>query len=192
MIRTESIEAIEIDDEAALWAWLGANHQREDSVWLTTYKAHIAAKYLSREQVLDALVAHGWIDGIRRKLDDDRTMQLISPRRVEHWAKSYKDRAARLEAEGRMRPPGRASVAAGKASGLWSFMDDVDALIAPPDLIAALNAAPPARAHFEAAAPSYRRNVLRWIKLAKTKATRSKRLAKAADYAARDKRIPQM
>ena len=84
-------------------------------------------------------MAFGWIDGIRRKLDDDRTMQLISPRKVQHWAKSYKDRAARLIEEGRMQAPGLASIEAGKASGLWSFMDDVDALIVPEDLRMALD-----------------------------------------------------
>ncbi|MEL6721013.1 MAG: hypothetical protein AAFO82_09695 [Bacteroidota bacterium] len=47
-------------------------------------------KYVSREEVLDELICFGWIDGIRRKLDDKRTMQLISPRRVTHWSKPTK------------------------------------------------------------------------------------------------------
>ncbi|MDJ1009130.1 MAG: YdeI/OmpD-associated family protein [Paracoccaceae bacterium] len=188
MTATEKFAKIEVESAAALEDWLAAHHGQAESVWLVTYLASVPEKYLSREAVLDALVAWGWIDGIRRRLDDTRTMQLISPRKTEHWAKSYKDRAARLEADGRMQDPGRAAIARGKASGLWSFMDDVDALIVPSDLAGALAAAG-AEGHFEAFAPSYRRNVLRWIKLAKSEATRSKRVAKAAETAARRKKM---
>lgn len=185
-------EHVEIASAAALWEWLDARHAQAASAWLVTWKKHVAEKYVSREEVLDALVAHGWIDGRRMALDADRTKQLISPRRVEHWAKSYKDRAERLEADGRMRPAGRASVAAGKASGLWTFMDDVDALIVPDDLRAALDAAPPAATWWTRAAPSYRRNALRWLKLAKTEATRKKRVAAIAAASAAGEKLPQM
>ncbi|MEM9270449.1 MAG: hypothetical protein AAGA78_16125 [Pseudomonadota bacterium] len=76
-------------------------------------------------------MAYGWVDGRRKVLDETRTMQLISPRRTQYWAKSYKDRAERLEAAGQMTEAGRASVAAGRASRLWSFIDDVEALVVP-------------------------------------------------------------
>ena len=188
MTRTEKFEKVEVASAAALLDWLEARHGQADSVWLVTYLASEPDRYLSRDEVLDALVAWGWIDGIRRKLDGRRTMQLISPRKTEYWAKTYKDRAARLQADGRMAAPGRAAVERGKASGLWSFMDDVDALIVPGDLSAALDREG-ATARFEAFAPSYRRNVLRWIKLAKTGPTRAKRIAKAAETAARGEKM---
>lgn len=192
MTKTENFEKVEIASPDALRAWLTDHHLQDDSVWLVTFKKHHPEKYVSVGDVLDELLCFGWIDGIRRKLDDDRTMQLISKRKTQHWAKSYKDRIARLTAEGRMHAAGLKSVEDGKASGLWHFMDDVDALIAPDDLVAALRASPPALDRFEAAPPAYRRNVLRWIKLAKTPQTRAKRLAQAADYAVRNERIPQM
>ncbi len=191
-MAAERFEEIEIESEPALWAWLEAHHDREDSVWLVTHKKATPDKYVSTDAILDALVAYGWIDGRRKKRDDGRTMQLVGPRRVEHWAKSYKDRAARLEADGRMRAAGRRAVERGKASGLWSFMDDVDALIRPQDLEAALAAAPGARQYFAESAPSYQRNVLCWIKLAKTPTTRAKRVGEAVAASAAGARIPQM
>jgi len=118
-------------------------------------------------------------------------MQLISPRRTLYWAKSYKDRAERLEAADKMTEAGRASVAAGKASGLWSFMDDVEALLVPEDLQSALEASHGA-AWFADAAPSYRRNVLRWIKLAKSQTTRAKRVGEVAQRSARREKVPQL
>ena len=78
VIRTENFSSVEITTEHDLWVWLSNNFGLQDSVWLITYKKSTPQKYLSREQVLDALIAYGWIDGIRRKLDDQRTMQLIS------------------------------------------------------------------------------------------------------------------
>jgi len=93
------------------------------------------------------VIAFGWIDGIRRKIDpqvnangelEERTMQLIAPRSTQHWAKTYKDRAAKLEAEGRMHEAGLAAIQRSKKSGMWTFMDDVDALLTPQHLQAAL------------------------------------------------------
>lgn len=192
MIKTETFDKIEIASVQELRDWLLAHHGTAESVWLVTYKKHVADKYLSTGQVLDELLCFGWIDGIRRKLDDDRTMQLIAPRKMQAWAQSYKDRVARLEQEGRMHPSGEAAIAQSKLAGLWSVMSDVDALIVPPDLRDALAGRPAAEAYFDACPPSYRRNVLRWIKLAKTPPTRSKRISQTVDSSAAGQRIPQM
>ena len=186
------IEQVEVDSREALWAWLAANHAQSESIWLVTFKKHTGAKYLSTGDVFDALIAHGWIDGRRKVLDADRTMQFIAPRQTQAWAKSYKDRAAKLEAEGRMHPAGRAKIEKGKASGLWSFYDDIDALIAPDDLIKALGRTPLAKNHYEDYPPAYKRNLLRWIKLAKTDATRKKRIVEIAQTSTRNACIPQM
>ncbi|MEL6307448.1 MAG: YdeI/OmpD-associated family protein [Chloroflexota bacterium] len=192
MAKADDFEKVEVASSAELRAWLQANYAQEDSIWLVTYKKHMGEKYVSREEVLDEILCFGWIDGRRMKLDDDRTMQLIAPRKTQHWAKSYKDRVAKLEKQGRMHEAGRAVIEASKANGMWSFMDDVDALIVPDDLQQALDANPPADTHFDNSAPSYKRNILRWIKLAKTEKTRAKRIAKTTDFATRDEKIPQM
>jgi uncharacterized protein YdeI (YjbR/CyaY-like superfamily) len=191
-IDTDRFEKVEVTSAAQLHEWLLAHHDQDDSVWLVTYKRHVAERYVSTDEVLDEVLAFGWTDGVRRKLDDDRTMQLLSPRRVGHWARSYKERIAALEAAGRMQPSGRAAVAAAKASGMWSFMDDVDRLEQPDDLVEALAARPPAAEHFAAFPDSYKRNTLRWIKIAKRPETRAKRIAETARLAQQNRRVPQM
>lgn len=191
-IPTERFETVEVASAAALQDWLAANHARPEGVWLVTWKKSEPERYVSTAEILDAVVAWGWIDGLRRALDADRTMQLIGPRRTQAWVRSYKDRAERLIAEGRMRAPGAASIADGKAGGLWDYWADVDALIDPDDLRAALAAVPAAETYYDAAADSYRRNLLRWIKLAKTDATRAKRIARIVEASRRSERIPQM
>ncbi|GAB5448491.1 YdeI/OmpD-associated family protein [Gymnodinialimonas sp.] len=183
------IDQVEVTSEQALWDWMAANHSGP-SVWLVTWKAAHPGKYLSRSQVLDALIAHGWIDGRRMKLDDERTMQLIAPRAAQVWARTYKDRAERLIAEGRMRAPGLAALEAAKASGLWSASDGIDDLEVPEDLRAALDERR-ASPWFDASAPSYRRNVLRFMAGAKRAETRAKRIGIIADHAARGEKVPQ-
>ena len=183
-------ERLTVISAAELRDWLANNHAREASIWLVTYKKSTPDKYVSTGEVLDELLAYGWIDGRRMKLDEHRTMQLISPRRVEHWSKSYKDRVAKLEQEGRMAEPGRAAVQRGKASGLWDFLNDVDALIQPEDLRTALAAQPAADAFFNALPPARMRFALRWIKLAKGPATRARRIDKVVGLAALGKRLP--
>ena len=190
MTRTESFEQVEVSSTRELRRWLADHNTQPDSVWLVTFKKHTGARYVSRDEVLDELLCFGWIDGIRRKLDADRTMQLISPRKAQHWAKSYKDRAARLIEEGRMEAPGLESIRRSRESGLWDFLDDVDALIVPPDLAEALDARPDARRHFDAFPPANRRFVLRWIKLARKSETRRRRIARIAELASRNERLP--
>ena len=190
MIKTENFEQVVVENQAALRKWLSEHHQQEASVWLVTYKKSVKEKYVSREEVLDELLCFGWIDGIRRKRDENTSMQLIAPRKAQHWAKSYKERAAKLLEEGKMHAAGQASIDRGKASGLWHFMDDVDALILPEDLKSALKALPPAATFFDSINPSSKRFVLRWIKLAKTEKTRKSRILKIAQLAAKGEKLP--
>ena len=190
MIKTENFEQVVVESQAALRKWLLEHNEQEASVWLVTYKKSEKEKYVSREEVLDELLCFGWIDGIRRKRDEKTSMQLIAPRKAQHWAKSYKERAAKLIEEGKMHNAGLATIAAGKASGLWHFMDDVDALIVPEDLKNALQNLRGAERFFEGINPSSKRFVLRWIKLAKTEKTRTNRILKVAQLAAKGEKLP--
>lgn len=190
MIKTENFAKVEVKSAADLRRWLQKNWSTTDSVWLVTYKKHVADKYVSVDEVLDELICFGWIDGIRRKLDEDKTMQLISPRRVQHWSRTYKQRYARLVEEGRMAAPGLASVQRAKQSGHWNDMEDVDDLVKPANFLKALRQFPASDVNFNTLAPSAQRFTLRWIKLAKTPATRQRRIQQAARLASEGKKIP--
>ncbi|MEM1377829.1 MAG: YdeI/OmpD-associated family protein [Pseudomonadota bacterium] len=186
----DRFEHVEVQSSEDLWAWMAAHYAQEDAIWLVTWKAAHRDKYVSRETVLDVLIAYGWVDGRRMKLDDGRTMQLVAPRQEQAWAQTYKDRAARLEAEGMMQNPGRVAIMRSKQSGKWNAMAKVDALDEPEDLVKALKRYR-AKSWWDAAAPSYRRNILRWIAGAKKDTTRSNRIEIASEHAARGEKVPQ-
>lgn len=189
MIQTERFKQIEVTSVEELRSWLLQNHQQSESIWLVTYKKNHPDKYISRWEVLDELICFGWIDGIRRKLDDNKTMQLISQRKVQHWAKTYKERAAKLIENGKMHASGMNCIKVSKANGLWNFMDDVDRLIIPDDLKTALSKDEKALTFFHAINDSSKRFVLRWVKLAKTDKTRQKRISQLVELSAKGEKL---
>ena len=190
MAGLANYDRIEVRSIQELHDWLLDNHTSDESWWLVTYKKAVIDKYVDRWDVLDELICFGWIDGVRKKLDEQRTMQLISKRKVQHWAKSYKDRAAQLTKEERMHSSGLKSVEEGKTNGLWHFMDDVDNLIVPADLETSLKSTEGAFEFFDQINDSSKRNSLRWLKLAKTEKTRQKRLLELTRLSAHGEKLP--
>jgi uncharacterized protein YdeI (YjbR/CyaY-like superfamily) len=190
MVQTENFEKFEIEVASQLRDWLKKNHAQSKSIWLVTYKKEVINKYVSNNEVLDELICFGWIDGIKRKIDTQKVMQLISPRRVQHWSQTYKDRFEKLEREGRMTDVGRASVSLSKSQGLWDFMNDVDQLIKPADFMEYLEKYSGATEKFDAFGASSKRFMLRHIKIAKTKEIRLKRIAQIAVLASKGEKLP--
>ena len=128
----------------------------------------------------------------RRPLDDERGLQWFSPRRSRSgWARSNKERVERLIAAGQMLPAGLAAIEEAKRNGTWTLLDDVENLVVPDDLAAALAAQPEAREQWDAFSRSPRRAILEWITQAKRPETRARRIAEAAEHAARGERPPQ-
>lgn len=188
----DGLERIEITSLEQLRVWLGAHHDRDDGVWFVTYKKHHPDVFVGRMDVLDELIAHGWTDGAMRRIDNDRVMQLVSPRRTHIWARTYQDRAQRLVVEGRMHPAGLAAIDYAKLRGTWNEHAHVDDLLVPEDLAAEFASRARAAETFDSFPPSHRRNVLRWLAKAKRADTRRKRLIQVATLAAVGERVPGM
>ena len=186
-----SLERVIVDSENALWEWLSHNHKSDDSYLLVTWKKSNKDRYINRDQVLDALLAYGWIDGRRYALDDVKTMQLICKRKQQKWTQSYRDRIEKLNANGLMMPSGLAAVSEAQNKGTWLANQDVDNLICPDDLKNALQEKG-GLAWWESAAPSYKRNCLRWLGAAKKSETRQKRCHKIADACGAGQKIKNM
>jgi uncharacterized protein YdeI (YjbR/CyaY-like superfamily) len=184
-------ERVEFESVAQLRAWLDDHHAQSPGIWAITFKRSTPTKYVSREEILDEVLCFGWIDGARQVLDDERTMQYLSPRKTDKWARTYQVRVARLIAEGKMHSAGLEAVQRAQESGEWNELSDVDDLLVPSDLKAALLARN-AVGRFDTFPPSYRRNVLRWIATAKSEATRSKRVDQTAESTADGSRIKHL
>jgi len=105
------------------------------------------------------------------------------------WSRPNKERVERLIAEGRMTPFGLAVIEAAQADGSWSALDDVEALVVPPDLAEALDSQPEARKRFEAFSDSVKKTSLYFVTSAKRPETRARRIAETVGLAARGLRV---
>jgi uncharacterized protein YdeI (YjbR/CyaY-like superfamily) len=183
MPAADDAPILTIRSRADLRAWLQENHASSKAVWLASYKKH-HPDYLAYEPQVAELLCWGWIDSVTRALDADRSMILIAPRNPKSaWSALNKAHVERARASGAMTPAGEAKIAIAIANGQWDFLNDVDALIAPEDLLAALDASGQ-RAFWDAIPRSVKRGTLEWIKTAKSPETRQKRITDVTDSAA--------
>ena len=180
---------IAIESRERLRDWLAAHHADHGSVWLVLWKKESGKPVVGYDEVVDECLCVGWVDGLPGKVDARRWKIRVSPRDpASNWSGVNRRKVARLEREGRMREAGRAAIARAKARGTWTFLDDVERLELPHDLVRALDATRGARDFFERFPDSSKRGILEWIKSAKKPGTRAKRVEETATKAARNRK----
>ena len=81
MSKLQDFPRIEFPSRAALRKWLRTNHESADTFWLVTYKKHVTGKHLPYDHVVEELLCFGWVDARTNRLDDDRSMLLVAPRK---------------------------------------------------------------------------------------------------------------
>ena len=182
MDDAERLEAGTLEE----WSeWLRAHHEQPTGVWLVSPRKATERAFSYEAAVVEAL-RFGWVDSTVKPVDERRSMQWFSPRRAgSMWTRINKGRVARLEQAGLMEPAGAAAVAAARASGMWTLMDDVEDLVVPDDLAAAFDRHPGSREHWDSWSGSARKLILTWIVLAKRPETRASRVETTAEKAAR-------
>ena len=171
-----------------------ANHAREDELWLKIHKKDSGLPTVTAAQALDVALCWGWIDGIRKPLDERSFLQRYTPRRPRSiWSQVNRDHVARLTAAGRMTPHGQRQVDAAKADGRWDAayapIRSASASSVPDDLRAAIEANPRALRTFRTLtrqnlfALTFRTNNM------KTPAGRARKIAALVDMLARGETI---
>lgn len=181
-------ERISAADAAAWRAWLDAHHATATGVWLLNVRGTTADGVGYEDAVRQAL-CFGWIDGPVRTFPDGTVGQWFSPRRRgSGWAASNKARLMELETAGLLAPAGIRVIEAARADGSWNMLNGPEAGVEPPELTAALDALPAARAAWDAFPPSARKLGLTQIATAKRTETRMKRIAKIVADAAQGRR----
>ena len=169
--------------------WLEQHHADSDGVWLAFWRKESGRVPLDYDEAVREALCWGWIDGHTRTIDDHiRGMWFTRRGRNSAWAASNKARVDNLIASGRMQPAGQAAVDDAKARGLWTLLDDAEALVESPELAAALDANPTARAHWDAFPPSARKFGLTQLAFAKRPETKTRRIATIVEKAARNER----
>ena len=181
MPEPTDLPVLPFPDEAALERWLEEHHADAPGLYVKIAKKGSGIPSVDWAGMVEVLLCFGWIDGRANRLDDCWYVQRITPRRPRSvWSLKNVETVARLTEQGRMRPAGLAAVEAAKADGRWERAYAGPATITvPDDLAAALDAAPGARAAFDALPGGERYSVLWRVHTAATPGTRAKRIAAA-------------
>jgi uncharacterized protein YdeI (YjbR/CyaY-like superfamily) len=190
-MTTRTAKAKYFKSGAEFSAWLGTHHATETELLLGFYKKSATKKGITYAEALDEALAFGWIDGVRRGVDDERYTIRFTPRKESSiWSMVNISRVRELIAAERMRAPGLAAFAKRdeKRSGIYSYERAAAELDAA--TTQALEAQPAAYAFHEKQPPSYRRLVAHWLMSAKKPETRARRLAVLIANAREGKRIP--
>ncbi len=137
----------EFPTEASFHKWLGKHHDKESEVWIKIHKVGSGLKSITPKEAIDVILCWGWIDGVRKGFDDKSFLQRYTPRGAKSvWSQINVDNVARLVEAGRMTPHGLKQVEAAKADGRWDRAYRTKGSQIPPDLQAAIDAEPKARA----------------------------------------------
>jgi uncharacterized protein YdeI (YjbR/CyaY-like superfamily) len=173
-------------------SWLEKNHATATELWVGFYKKDSGKPSITWPESVDQALCFGWIDGIRKRVDEISYQIRFTPRRPGSiWSAINIKRAKELLEQRRMRPTGLKAFAARieNKSGIYSYEQRSTELSQPYARLLKKNKA--AWNFFQAQSPSYRKMIGWWIISAKKEETRLARLAKLIRDAAKGKRLFQ-
>lgn len=168
--------------------WLEKNYKISRGVWLIYYKVKSGKSSVQYSEAVKEALCFGWIDSKVKSLDEERYMQIFTPRKQKSvWSKLNKQYIEELIEQGLMTEAGLNKIEAAKQDGSWYTLDAIEDLIIPADLKQALEANEIANRHFQAFSNSSKKNILFWIESAKRPETRLKRIEQTISSAAQNK-----
>jgi uncharacterized protein YdeI (YjbR/CyaY-like superfamily) len=162
--------------------WLAKNHTNTTELLVGFRKKGSGKPSITWPESVEEALCYGWIDGVRKRVDDDSYTIRFSPRKqTSTWSAINIKLVQKLIAEKRMRPSGLAAFKARKAtkSVIYSYENRPQSLS--PEFEKAFKKNKTALAYFEAQAPWYRRTSIYWVMSAKKEETRLRRLLTLVD-----------
>jgi len=157
--------------------WLEAYHTRRSELWVGFFKKDSGKGGITYAEAVDEALCFGWIDGIKKRVDDLSYAHRFTPRKPKsNWSRLNLQHVERLQQAGRMTPAGLKAYAARvpERSGIYSFENAPRKLAA--DDERQFKADQPAWQFFQQQPPGYQRTALWWMVSAKQPATRARRL----------------
>jgi uncharacterized protein YdeI (YjbR/CyaY-like superfamily) len=170
-----------------LGGWLKVNHATENELWVKIFKKKTGIASVTWDDVVIEALCWGWIDGIKKSIDDQAYLQRITPRKARsNWSKRNREHAERLIGEGRMMEPGLVHVNAAKADGRWENAYTASEMKVPEDFLKALESNLVAKAFYETLNKSSRYVIAYGLESAKKPETRQRRFTKFMDMLVRE------
>jgi uncharacterized protein YdeI (YjbR/CyaY-like superfamily) len=179
--------------QAEFRKWLEKNHDQASELWVGLQKTGSAQKGLVYKEALDEALCFGWIDGVRKSIDESRWMIRFTPRKPRSiWSAINIKRAGELKALGQMKPPGLAAFEGRDGTREKQYSYEREALQLEAAYEKRLRANKKAWDFFESQPPWYRRAAQFWVMSAKKEETRSRRLEVLIESSEQGKRAPPL
>ena len=179
---------------AAFRKWLANNHDRVDAQWVGYYKVASDRTSITWPESVEEALCFGWIDGLRKKVDDEAYKVRFTPRREGSvWSAKNIGTGRELIDAGRMQPPGMRAYdkrTENKSSG-YSYAQATTMPLSK-DYEQRFRNNGAAWAYYEAQAPWYRRTSAFWVMSAKKAETRERRLAQLIEDSEQERPIPPL
>lgn len=175
---------------AAFRTWLSRWHAARDELWVGYWRKSTGRPSMTWEESVDEALCYGWIDGIRKRLDEEAYTIRFTPRRKNsNWSRRNIDRYETLHALGRIESAGAAAYACRteEKSGTYAFEQEAPPL--PDEYQARLRTNAAAWADWQSRPPGYQRQVSYWVMSAKRRSTQERRLAALIEDSALGRKI---
>ena len=187
---TETMKPKFFTTPAQFRQWLEQNHDRESELLIGFHRKSSGKKSITYAEALDEALCFGWIDGVRRKLNETSYVQRFTPRKPRSiWSLINVRHVERLKKEGRMHPAGLEAYARRdpKRTGIYSFENEPHKLA--PAYEKKFREHEYAWKFFEEQAPYYKRLMIFRIMSGKKEETRLRRLEQLIECSANGTRI---
>ena len=176
---------IELSSRREWRAWLSKHHATSQGVWLVCHKGHTGRPSISTQDIVREALCFGWIDSLIKRIDDDRYARKVTPRKpTSKWSDVNRRLWAELKAAGLLAAPG---LAAAPTENRYAAKPTIPEL--PGYIEKAFKANPAAWRFFQQLAPSYRRNFVVWIHIAKQAGTRERRIKESVALLAKGQKL---
>jgi len=180
-------------DQPAFRAWLAKNHASVTELCVGFYNKKCGKVAMTYAQGVDESLCWGWIDGIKKKVDDERYTNRFTPRKtVSNWSDVNLRRYAELDAEGRIAAPGAEAFLRFDPAKHPAYSFEARPEAFPPELEKIFRKKREVWAFFMDQPPGYRRTAIHWVSSAKQEATRLRRLEQLITVSASGARLPQI
>ncbi len=190
MFKPDTSEIMSFESPEDLSKWLQANHASDSELWLKIFKKGSGVPSVTWNEVVIEALCWGWIDGIKKSVDDQAYLQRITPRKPRsNWSKRNTEHIERLIIAGRMEEPGLVPVRAAKADGRWENAYSASEMKVPADFLAALDNRPKAKQFYETLTKSNRYVIAYGLESAKKSETRQRRFKKFMDMLIREEKL---
>jgi uncharacterized protein YdeI (YjbR/CyaY-like superfamily) len=165
--------------------WLAKHYASSPGIWLVRHKLRTCVESMPYEELVREALCFGWVDSLIRRLDDDRYAIKVTPRKpTSKWSEINRRRWNELKAAGLLAAPGLAAAPTGNSYAPHPPIPKLPAYIAK-----AFKTNHQAWQHFQALAPTYRRDFVVWIHMAKRPETRERRIRESIELLSAGKKL---